>query len=322
MTRKRFHVSRTPLAATLALGLALASLVALAAGEARAQADIWKAVKIRHVEVRDNVSMLVGRGGNMAISTGPDGVFLVDDQYAELSEKIRAAIAERSELPVRFLVNTHWHGDHSGGNADFAKLGSVIVAHENVRARMAVEQRLKSAGMERTIPASPPEALPIVTFSDEVTFHWNGDTIRVMHAPNAHTDTDSIIHFVEDDVFHMGDLFFNKLYPFVDHSTGGSVRGMIDAADRVLAACGTDTKIIPGHGELATTADLRAYRDMLATIYDRVARLVAAGQSLEQVRSADPSAEWNEIWGAGFMNAETFVGLLYNDCKRAERATE
>ena len=261
------------------------------------------------------LAMLVGAGGNIGVSAGPDGVLLIDDQFAPLTDKIRAAVAKQSPAPIRFLVNTHWHGDHTGGNANFAKGGSIIVAHENVRARMSVEQQLKSTGVERTVSASPPEALPIVTFTDEMTFHWNGDTVRVMHAPNAHTDTDSIIYFVEDDVFHMGDIFFNQRYPFIDRSTGGSVEGMIAAADRVLEASTESTKIIPGHGELATAKDLRAYRDMLATVHSRVSRLVEAGQTLAQVQAADPSAEWNEIWGGGFMNPETFVALIYNDCK-------
>ena len=184
------------------------------------------------------------------MSVGKSGTYLIDDQYAPLSDKILAAIKAITPDPVRFVVNTHWHGDHTGGNENMGKAGALLVAHENVRRRMSTEQFM--AAMGRKIPPSPEEALPVVTFTDAMTFHWNGDEIRVYHVPPAHTDGDSIVHFVKADVVHMGDIFFNGGYPFIDTSSGGRVDGVIEAADRVLAGIGEKTRIIPGHGPLGS----------------------------------------------------------------------
>jgi glyoxylase-like metal-dependent hydrolase (beta-lactamase superfamily II) len=211
---------------------------------------------------------------------------------------------------VRFVVNTHWHGDHTGGNENMGKAGALIVAHENVRVRMSREHFMAAFG--RKIPPSPEAALPVVTFTDAVTFHWNGDEIRVHHVPPAHTDGDSIVHFVKADVVHMGDVFFNGGYPFIDTSSGGRVDGVIAAADRVLAAVGEKTRIIPGHGPLATKADLQAYRDVVKTLRDRIATLKAEGKSRDEVIAAKPTADHDAKWGGGFMKGDTFTGLVYD----------
>ncbi len=267
-------------------------------------------VRIEAVPVAEGIYMLTGRGGNLGLSVGPDGAFLVDDQYAPLTERILAAIREVTDGEVRFVLNTHWHGDHTGGNENLGKAGVLIVAHENVRKRMSVEQFMEA--FDRTVPAAPPDALPVITFNDRVTFHWNGQTIRTFHVARAHTDGDVLVHFQEADVFHMGDTFFNGSYPFVDVGSGGTIRGMIRAAERVLAHATNDTKIIPGHGPLATPDDLRAYLDMLRTVEDRIRTLVNEGRSKEEVLAARPTADLDAEWGGGFMSPERFVGLVYD----------
>src|SRR3990170_4515966 len=231
----------------------------------QAQPDMSQA-QVKVVPVAAGVYMLDGFGGNVGLSVGTDDAFIIDDQYAPLTEKIKAAVATVTPKPVRFVVNTHWHGDHSGGNEAMAGSGAIIFAHENVRRRMSTEQFL--AAFNNRVPASPKAALPVVTFSDTLSFYLNGDTIRSVHVANAHTDGDAIIFFRAANVIHMGDTFFNGFYPFIDVSTGGSVAGMIRAANHALAMSNTGTRFIPGHGPLATRADLVRYRDMLVTVRD------------------------------------------------------
>lgn len=287
----------------------LAVLVLAGSTVAHAQQD-FSNVEVTSQKVAGNIWMLQGAGGNLGVSAGPDGVFLIDDQYAPLTEKIRAAIAEISDQPVRFVLNTHWHGDHTGGNENFGKAGALIVAHDNVRERMSVDSFM--AAFNNKVPAAPDVALPVVTFTDTVTFHLNDDDIHAFHVPPAHTDGDSAVYFRKDDVLHTGDLFFNGIYPFIDVASGGGVQGMIDAADRLLGMIGDDTKIIPGHGPMATKADYRAFRDMLQGIRDAVAPLVAQGMSKEEVMAENPLAPWDEQWGQGFLNSERFLGIVYD----------
>ncbi len=287
----------------------LATLAWLAAVPALAQQDFSK-VEVKSEKVADGLYMLTGSGGNMGLSVGKSGTYLIDDQYAPLSEKILAAIRAITPDPVRFVVNTHWHGDHTGGNENMGKAGALLVAHENVRVRMSKEHFMAAFG--RKVPPSPEAALPVVTFTDAVTFHWNGDEIRVYHVPPAHTDGDSIVHFAKADVVHMGDVFFNGGYPFIDTSSGGKVDGVIAAADRVLAGIGEKTRIIPGHGPLATKADLQAYRDVVKTLRDRIAKLKAEGKSRDEVIAAKPTADHDAKWGGGFMKGDTFTGLVYD----------
>ncbi|MBN4056174.1 MBL fold metallo-hydrolase [Rhodothermus sp. AH-315-K08] len=285
------------------------AVIALLVRPVFAQPDL-SSVEIQTIPLADNVYMLVGSGGNIGLSVGDDGAFLIDDQYAPLTEKIKAAVGALTDAPVRFLVNTHWHGDHTGGNEAWGEGGATIVAHENVRERMSTEQFL--AAFNARTPPSPEAALPVVTFTDAVSFHWNGDEIRVFHVSTAHTDGDAVVHFVGADVIHTGDTFFNKMYPFIDTSTGGTMAGMIAAADAVLEIAGPDTKIIPGHGPLADRADLEAYRAVLATAHERISALVAEGKSREEVVASDPMHDFNETWGAGFLGPEMWVGIAYD----------
>jgi cyclase len=287
--------------------------IALAARPVLAQQDLSK-VEVTSERVAEGVYMLKGGGGNIGVSIGADGVFLVDDQYAPLTPKIKAAVAALSDKPIRFVLNTHWHGDHTGGNENLGSAGVLIVAHENVRKRMSTEQFMEAFGGK--VPAAPAVALPVVTFTDTVTFYLNGEEIHGFHVPPAHTDGDSVVHFRKANVLHGGDTFFNGIYPFIDLSSGGSVAGVIGAADRMLALAGDGTKIIPGHGPLATKADLKAYRDMLETTSGRVAAQVKAGKTLEEVTASAPTAEFEAKWGQGFMKAAPFVAILYKDAQR------
>jgi glyoxylase-like metal-dependent hydrolase (beta-lactamase superfamily II) len=261
----------------------------------------------------DGVWMLVGRGGNIGVSAGEDGIFLIDDQYAPLTEKIRAAVARINDRPIRFVLNTHWHGDHTGGNENLGRAGALIVAHENVRERMSVEQFMER--FDRTVPASPAAALPVVTYTDAVTFHLNGDEIHAFHVAPAHTDGDSVVHFRKANVLHMGDVFFHGTYPFIDLGSGGSATGVLDAVNRALELADGETKVIPGHGPLADRAALTAYRDMLGAVIGRVEALVAEGKSLEEVQAAKPSAAYDEAWGGGFIGPDDFVAAVYESVK-------
>ena len=259
------------------------------------QDEDFSKAEIATVTVAPGVAMLVGPGGNIGVSTGDDGVFLIDDEYAPLTDKVTAAISLLSDKPIRFLVNTHWHGDHTGGNENLGKAGVVIVAQENVRKRMSVEQFLEAFG-EKVAP-SPKVALPVITFTDAVTFHMNGDDIRVFHVAPAHTDGDSIIQFQRANVVHMGDVFFNGMYPFIDVSTGGDLEGMIAAVDQVLPMLDAGTKIIPGHGPVSDKATLGRYREMLAAVRDAVKPLVAAGKSRAEADCGEADA--GSRWGLG-----------------------
>ena len=276
---------------------------------AHAQQD-FSEVEIETTNLGGGVFMLTGAGGNIGLSVGDDGAFLIDDQFAPLSEKIKAAVAAQTDAPIRFVVNTHWHGDHTGGNEAFGESGAILVAHENVRERMSTEQF--NAVFDRTTPASPDAALPVVTFTDAVTFHWNGDAVHVMHVTPAHTDGDAVIHFREANVIHAGDTFFNGRYPYIDTSSGGSLQGVIDVSERLLALADADTQIIPGHGPLGNRADLETYRDVLVTARDRVQARIEAGDSREAVVAARPMADYDATWGTGFMEPDVWIGIVYD----------
>jgi cyclase len=291
----------------------LAAALVLLAVPALAQQQDFSKVEIKAEKVAEGVYMLAGSGGNIGVSVGKSGTYVIDDQYAPLTDKILAAIRAITPEPVRFVVNTHWHPDHTGGNENMGKTGALLVAHENVRRRMSVEQF--NATFNRSTPASPEAALPVVTFADAVTFHWNGDEIRVYHVPPAHTDGDAIVHFVKADVVHAGDVFFNGGYPYIDTSSGGRIDGVIVAAERILAGIGEKTRIIPGHGPVATKADLQTYRDVLKTLRDRIAKLKAEGKSRDEVVAAKPTADHDAKWGTGFMKGDAFTGLAYDSLK-------
>jgi glyoxylase-like metal-dependent hydrolase (beta-lactamase superfamily II) len=300
----------------LAVALALA-----AAGSAAAQQLDPATVEIASEQAAPGVHVLYGAGGNMALAHGPDAVFLVDDQFAPLSPKIMAKVREIAGRDVRFIVNTHWHGDHTGGNENFGKAGALIFAHDNVRARMATEQKNPVSG--RITPPSPPAALPVVTFGSTNSFHINGDTVRAIHVPHAHTDGDALIYFAKADVLHMGDTFFDvtaKTFPFIDLASGGSARGAIAAIDAGLRLAGPNTKVIPGHGKLTDRAGLVAYRAMLADVVARVETMIAAGKSREEAVAAAPAAAYEAERGGGFVSADAFVGAVYDSLKNAAPA--
>jgi len=286
----------------------LAGLLVL--GPAVAQQD-FSNVQIETTKVADDLYMLVGAGGNLSLSVGDDGAFLVDDQFAPLSDKILAAIAKVTDDSVRFLINTHFHGDHTGGNENIGRTGAIIVAQENVRARMSTDQF--RAIFNQPIPASPAAALPVVTFAEQINFHWNGTEIVVFHVPNAHTDGDAVVTYPEKNVIQMGDVFFNGLYPFVDVSSDGSLDGYIAGVERVLALpfLNAQTKIIPGHGGLATPDDLRKFRDVLKIARERIQSAIDRGLSEDEAVAAKLMSEYDADWGGGFMNPENFVRLSY-----------
>jgi glyoxylase-like metal-dependent hydrolase (beta-lactamase superfamily II) len=274
-------------------------------------------VTVKVVPVAPGIYMLEGLGGNIGLSVGKDDAFIIDDQYAPMTPKIKAAVGTVTPRPVRFVVNTHWHEDHTGGNEAMSGSGAIIVAHENVRRRMSTEQFLEA--FNARVPASPAAALPVITFSDTISFYVNDDTVRTFHVSDAHTDGDALILFRKANVVHMGDTFFNGMYPFIDLSTGGSLTGMIAAANQALATTNAGTRFIPGHGPLATRADLVRYRDMLVIARVRVGRLVAQRRTLSQVLAAKPLADLDAQWGNGFLKPEQFLSIVYGSLTQRQR---
>lgn len=292
----------------------IASLVAVSllwsAAGARAQPPP-PPEKLETQKLADGLWVVSGAGGNVTLMVGPGGVLLVDDKLAPATGELKKAIAAVTPKPVRFVFNTHWHGDHTGGNAVFGGEGAVIVAHENVRKRLSTKQLV--ALMNKEVPASPEPALPVITFADSLAFHLNGDDLEIVHVDPAHTDGDSIIHFKKANVIVMGDTYFSMGYPFIDTSSGGSVDGYVKAADRVLAIAQPSTKIVPGHGPVTDRQKLRVFRDMIATIRDRIKKLAAEGKTLAEVQAARPSADYDATWGKAFIGGPPFVETIYKE---------
>jgi len=264
---------------------------------------------IKTTKLYDNLYLLQGVGGNMALQTGHEGNILIDASYAPAVPRILEAIAALSKDAPFLLINTHWHQDHTGGNEGLHAAGFTIAAHQNTRKRLATPQTMKM--FHRDVPASPAGALPTVTFDDAMKIWRNGDALDLAYFAPAHTDTDISIHFHKADVLHLGDIWFNGIFPFIDEGTGGSIGGMIRAADKALAVAGGATKIIPGHGPLGTKADFQKYRDMLATVRDKVAALKKAGASEQEAVAKKPTAEFDGAWGKGFMTPDNFAGIVY-----------
>jgi len=271
-------------------------------------------VRISVQKVADGLHMLVGRGGNIAISTGADGPLIVDDQFAPLAPKIEAAVREIQDAPLRFVLNTHWHGDHTGGNEIFGGKGALIAAHHNVRARLSAKQF--SSVFERETPAAPDAALPVLTFEDGMTLHWNGEEIEVQHAARAHTDGDSIVWFRRANAVHLGDLYFNGLWPFIDVDSGGSLDGTIAALGEALTRLNRRSKVIPGHGPLSNRRELRAYHKMLMELRARVKRAIAEGADAEELSRSGVADDLEERWGGGFLDTATFLRILHADLSR------
>lgn len=287
-------------------------------GDARSggspQRDFSK-VEIKTEKVSGNVYMLVGSGGNIGVIAGPDGVLIVDDQFAPLADKIRAALRPLGTGHLKFVLNTHWHGDHTGGNVVFGK-EAPIIAHANVRKRLAAES--KSLG--GTVPPSPPEALPVITFDNAVSIHFNGDEIRVIHYPHGHTDGDSVVFFTNANVIHMGDDFFAGRFPYVDLANGGSVEGLTRNIAEIIKKAPAGVKIIPGHGPLSTLEDLKAYHSMLLETTDIVRGRIAQGKTVEQAKAEGLPEKWRE-WGAGFINTERWIETIYQSLKSGAQAS-
>jgi glyoxylase-like metal-dependent hydrolase (beta-lactamase superfamily II) len=282
----------------------------LAPFAAVAQQQDFSKVEIKATHVAGSVWMLEGSGGNIGVSAGDDGLVMVDDQFAPLVPKIKAALAKISPKPVRFLLNTHWHFDHVGGNAGMAETAAIL-AHENVRKRM-------QAGAEmfgRKIEPAEPRALPVITYQRDVTLWLNGEPVRALHVPPGHTDGDTVVFFTKSNVVHMGDDFFATGFPFVDLDSGGSVRGLIGALDEVLPQIPPDAKVIPGHGPLQTVADLRKFRNRLDEIVALVARSLKSGKTVEQMQKEKLLAPY-EDWNGGFVKADQFIAVVARDLQK------
>jgi len=290
--------------------LFVGGLVAVMAAGAVLAQD-WDKVEIKAEALRGNLHVLYGGGGNIGVSAGRDGVFIIDDQYAPLSDKIKAALAGISDKPLRFVINTHFHGDHTGGNENMGAVGAVIIAHDNVRQRLTAGAFLKAFDykMEPAVPA----ALPVVTFSDEMSLHLNGEDARIIHVKNAHTDGDSIIHFKGSNIIHAGDTFFNDRLPFIDVSNGGSIDGMISAIKTVLALADDETIIIPGHGLVTDKAGAVTYLAMLEESRRIIVALKSEGKTLEDIQVLDPLNEVNASWRSSPPEwVAKYIGFLFD----------
>ncbi len=292
----------------------IAVLVCSAAVHAQSAAD----VEVKVIPLSDNIHVVMGMGGNIGVTTGKDGTFIIDDDMPPLAEKIEAAIATISDDPVKMIFNTHWHFDHTGGNKHFGEKGAQIIAHDNVRERMSTKQ--SSALFNNETPASSNVALPVVTFDNTLTLHLNRNTIKAIHLPPAHTDGDSILIFEEANIAHLGDLFFNGMYPVVDISAGGSVQGMIDAIDAMLPMLNADMQLIPGHGPVSDIEGLKEFRLMLATVHSRVNTLVEEGKTVEEVLKLRPSYNYDQKWAWDFMPPDRFVKIVYDSAAASAAA--
>jgi len=267
-------------------------------------------INVETTHLNENVYMLSTRaGGNLGVCVSEEGAVLVDAEYAALHDQVMEAIEKISDQPLRFVINTHWHFDHTQGNAGFAKKGSLIIAHINVRKRLAVDQHIGI--LDYDVPASPVEALPSLEFESSFTLYHGDEKIRVVHAPEAHTDGDGIVYFQKANVVHTGDLFFNCGYPFIDVTNGGNIDGVISAVEKILSCCDEKTKIIPGHGPLATKTDLANYLTLLRDFRAIIAAEMAAGKDLETIVSEKPTAELDAKWGALFFPPELFIEMVF-----------
>ncbi len=291
------------------LGLCAQFVPAHEHGHRSVQQD-WSRVEVKTVKAAGSVYMLSGAGGNVGVSAGPDGILIVDDQYPPMAEKIRAALKSLNAGRLKFVLNTHWHGDHTGGNAAFGP-ESTIIAHANVRRRMAVESRV----FGEAVPPSPKEALPVITFDSVVQIHFNGEEVRVLHFPAGHTDGDSIIFFTTSKVIHMGDHFFAARFPFVDLENGGTVEGLTRNVAEVIAKAPADVKIIPGHGPLSTIEDLKTYHGMLEETTGIIRQRMAQGKTLEQIKAEGLPDKWKS-WGEGFIKTDFWIETVYRSSQR------
>lgn len=268
-------------------------------------------VKIESIKISDKIYMLTSNSGsgNLGLFVGQDGTFLIDDQFAPLTDKIVAQVkAVGGDFP-RFLINTHYHGDHTGGNENLGKGGTLIVSHENVRDRLRNGAYIREFDVK--MAAANPAGLPVVTFSEDISFHLNGDTVQAIHVPHSHTDGDAIIHFNNANVIHAGDVIFSGFYPFIDVSHGGSIKGVIKGVKLIMSLSDENTKIIPGHGPLTNRAELTDYLTMLETAYERLRKLKAEGKTAQEAIEAEPLADLEEEWGDGLFNGDKWIEIIY-----------
>lgn len=273
-----------------------------------AQEDYSK-VEIKATKINGNVYMLEGAGGNIGVSVGPDGILIVDDQFAPLAEKIKAALKTLGDGKLKFILNTHWHGDHTGGNAPLGR-EAPIIAHDNVRKRLSTEQRIEFFKM--TVPPSPSEALPVITFDNSLSVHFNGEEIKAIHFPHGHTDGDSVIFFTKSNVVHLGDDFFAGRFPFVDLDSGGSVQGLAKNIAKIIPKIPAGAKLIPGHGPISTIDDLKAFHRMLNETTAIVRKKMAAKKTLAQIKTEGLPAEWKS-WGEGFVKTDQWIQIIHTD---------
>jgi cyclase len=292
----------------------LAAALCCCRGAAQEKAPDWSKVQIKVTNVSGNIYMLEGQGGNIAASVGEDGIVIVDDEFAPLAEKIQAALKSLgiTDKPVRFVINTHYHGDPTGGNAPFANSGSTVIAQDNVRKRLAAGGIAGNGGsMKMENKPAEKAALPIITFERDVTVHLNGEDIRALHFPSGHTDGDAIIFFPKNNVVHMGDDFVRYGFPFIDVASGGSVQGMIDALQKTSAQLPADVKVIPGHGALSNLDDVREFVKMLKETSDVVQKAIDSHKTLEQMKQEKILASWQK-WSNDFLSSDAFIETLYN----------
>jgi cyclase len=279
-----------------------------------AQQRDFSKVEIKSEKLADNLYRLEGAGGNIGLLIGPDGAVIVDDQFAPLSDKIKAAIAKITDKPVKFVLNTHFHFDHTGGNEAFGRSGSIIIAHDNTRKRLSQETVITAFNVKT--PPAPKEALPVVTFADSLTVHLNGEEVSALHVPNAHTDTDVVLFFKKANVMHTGDVFAASSYPFIDGDNGGSIDGVIAAADTILKVTKPDTRFLRGHSPMGTRADLEEFRQMLVTVRKRVSDAIKEGKTQEQLVASKPTKDFDAKFGSGNINADVFVQRVFVDLRR------
>ncbi len=275
-----------------------------------AQNDEWDDVEIKTIALTDNIVMLMGRGGNIGAVKSDEAVLVIDAQFEPLYDKIKNSISEWSKLPVTYLLNTHWHGDHTGGNNKFYEDGAILISHKNVQVRLSSEQKIDFFGKE--VPASPTEAIPTITFNDKMSISIGEETVNLIHLKNAHTDGDAIVHFPKSNVIHMGDVYFAGMYPFIDLSSGGNISGVIEACEFALSISDQNTQIIPGHGPLSSREELKEYTAMLKDLLINIAESKKNGLGLKEVIEKDFTSKHNDNYENGFIISKDIVAFVYN----------
>lgn len=306
-TSKFCNYKRKVFLSCFAIGLLLLFTLTVTVNDVNAQGEN---VTINTTKLSNNTYMLKGSGGNIIVSVGQDGVFMVDDQFAPLTEKIKEAISNITDQPIKFVINTHWHSDHTGGNENFGELGAVIISHDNVRERLSTEQFL--AFFNRTVAPLPEKGLPIITFSDNMTIFQNGDEIWIIHVDNGHTDGDSIVYFTKNNVIHVGDDFNDKTYPFIDISSGGSIDGLISSLQTISSLIDDETKVVSGHSEISNKTKVNAFITMLKDVRQNVSQLIQNGESLEEIIASQPTSKYNEIYyDHSTFKPEDFIAMVY-----------